>query len=93
MYSFGKADRFGGKRKGLNEKVAYNIPSTRSNRSAGFGYGGRYNVIKKTNSPPPGTYKANSQFQKIPVGKAFSFGISRQAYSKVYLKEHPPPDK
>lgn len=30
-----------------------------------------------------------SDFVKNPPSNAFSFGIAREAYSKVYLKEHP----
>ena len=30
-----------------NQQVAYNIPSTRSTRSASFGYGKRYNFARK----------------------------------------------
>ena len=93
MYSFGKSKRFGRKRGSQNEKISYEIPTTKSNRSAAFGYGNRYSMVGKSNSPPPGSYEGKSQFNKIPVGKAFSFGISRAAYGKVYLKEQPPPDK
>lgn len=31
-------------------------------------------------------------FKKNPQNKAFSFGIAREAYSKVYLKGHKGPD-
>jgi hypothetical protein len=44
--------------------------------------------IKSTNldsSPPPDSYNLNSEFKKAPVGKAFSFGISREAYKSVLL--------
>jgi hypothetical protein len=33
-----------------------------------------------------------SEFVMSPTSKAFSFGIAREAYSKVYIKEHPPKD-
>jgi len=32
-------------------------------------------------------YNAKSEFNATPANKAFSFGIAREAYSKVYLKE------
>ena len=39
--------------------------------------------------PPPNSYQFATDFVKNPGSKAFSFGIAREAYSKVYLKEHP----
>ena len=33
-----------------------------------------------------------SDFSKQPPGLAFSFGIARDAYSKVFIKENPPRD-
>jgi hypothetical protein len=30
-----------------------------------------------------------SEFSKTPTSKAISFGIAREAYTKVYLKENP----
>lgn len=30
-----------------------------------------------------------SDFNSTTSSKAFSFGIAREAYSKVYIKEHP----
>jgi hypothetical protein len=43
-------------------------------------------------SPPPNLYNMKSEFNMTPGAKAFSFGIAREAYSKVYIKEHPPRD-
>jgi len=43
-------------------------------------------------SPPPDSYNSQTQFKKNPSSKAFSFGIAREAYSKVYLKGHRQPD-
>jgi hypothetical protein len=40
-------------------------------------------------NPPPNRYNIESPFSKINKGKVFSFGICREAYKKVYLKEHP----
>lgn len=33
-----------------------------------------------------------SEFNTNPQTKAYSFGIAREAYSKVFIKEHPPRD-
>jgi hypothetical protein len=85
-----------------NHKVSYEIPNTISTRSAGIGYGSRKiflssgkftpvcNLILET--PPPNIYQLKSDFNKVPSAKAFSFGIAREAYSKVYLKENPARD-
>ena len=44
-------------------------------------------------SPAPCSYNLKSEFSQAPGNKAFSFGIAREAYSKVYIKESPPIDK
>lgn len=43
-------------------------------------------------SPPPTSYDLKSEFVTSPSSKAFSFGIAREAYSKVYIKENPSTD-
>jgi len=44
-------------------------------------------------APAPTAYNPKSDFDRnSPHGRAFSFGISREAYSKVYVKESPPID-
>ena len=44
-------------------------------------------------APAPTAYNSKSDFDKTaPHARAFSFGIAREAYSKVYLKESPPVD-
>jgi hypothetical protein len=40
-------------------------------------------------SPSPTNYEKKSLFSPTATSKAFSFGIAREAYSKVYIKEHP----
>lgn len=50
--------------------------------------------MPKNEAPPPTTYNPKSDFDKSsPHGKCFSFGISREAYAKVYVKENPVSDK
>jgi hypothetical protein len=92
LYTFPKSSRFIIPSKKLNQKVAYDLPSTKSARSAGFGYGKRYDFANKNGSPPPTSYNQASLFKKNPNNKAYSFGIAREAYSKVYLKGHKGPD-
>lgn len=43
-------------------------------------------------SPSPTNYNLKSEFNKTPSTKAFSFGIAREAYTKVYIKENPVAD-
>lgn len=40
-------------------------------------------------SPSPTNYNTKSDFNPTATSKAFSFGIAREAYSKVYIKENP----
>ena len=44
-------------------------------------------------TPAPCQYPIKSEFTNTPTAKAFSFGIAREAYSKVFIKENPPMDK
>jgi hypothetical protein len=44
-------------------------------------------------TPAPCQYSLKSEFNPVPGAKAFSFGIAREAYEKVYIKEQPPKDK
>jgi hypothetical protein len=64
-------------------------------RSSGIGYGARYNFSKGSISPGPTQYQSKSDFNQTPGSgtKAYSFGIAREAYSKVYIKEAPPSDR
>lgn len=48
--------------------------------------------IMTDESPAPNSYSQKSIFINTPSSKAFSFGIAREAYSKVYIKEHPARD-
>lgn len=72
-------------------------------RCAGIGYGKREVFKSRSNlfypyfcklddSPSPTNYNMKSEFNHVPGAKAFSFGIAREAYSKVFIKEHPPRD-
>lgn len=86
-----------------NETVQYNIPNSFSKRAPSLGYGDRssfipksktiiiqYIIIKLDEAPAPTSYNPKSDFDKTaPHGRAFSFGIAREAYAKVYIKENP----
>jgi hypothetical protein len=51
-----------------------------------------HNILFLDESPPPNLYNLKSEFNPIPGVKAISFGIAREAYTKVFIKEHPPRD-
>ena len=55
-------------------------------RTTGFGYGKKQHELQRSESPPPGSYTMISDFEKKNKGSVFSFGIAREAYSKVYQK-------
>ena len=38
-------------------------------------------------SPSPAQYNLGTEFHSTPGTRAISFGIAREAYSKVYIKE------
>eukprot|EP00347_Sterkiella_histriomuscorum_P017541 403348945 len=89
LFSFSKAERFGQPKSMMNHRIAYDLPSMKSTRAAGLGYGSRNAFNIRNDSPSPTNYNLKSEFTKSPSNKAFSFGISREAYSKVYIKENP----
>lgn len=93
LFSFSKAERFPGSTKNMNNMIAYDLPTTKSQRYTSFGYGSRCNFAKKQVAPPPGTYEPPSEFVKNPKNKAYSFGISYNSYHKVYNENDRSPDK
>jgi len=63
-------------------------------RTTSFGIGSRTDFCGRQSSPPPNTYKLPSDFEfSGKKANAFSFGISREAYAKVYAESQPPADK
>lgn len=54
-----------------------------------MGYGKRFgHMIRKTAAPSPESYTLPSTNKS----QSFSFGLSREKFQKVYLKENPPHD-
>jgi hypothetical protein len=70
----------------------YDLPTTISRRAASFGISGRKDLGKKESGPPPNSYKLPSDFDLLRK-KGRSFGISRDAYAKVYAEAHPISDQ
>lgn len=69
----------------------YELQDTKSKRSTGLGYGRRFNGMVNTgtmNSPSPNKYNIESQFIKNATVRAFSFGLSRDHFKKVFIKEN-----
>lgn len=46
----------------------------------------------KQKVPSPFEYTIQSEFTKKPSSRAYSFGMSREFFKKVYIKENPPVD-
>lgn len=72
----------------------YELPSARAQRTTNFGYGNRGSFKGKdgyasNNNPSPGSYNLGSTFGPSSNGIMYSFGASRDAYAKVYIKKHP----
>ena len=88
-WSFNKSERFDYMKNRLKTNGNYDIPTTLSRRGTSFGYGPRKNFAVNNGVPSPNSYQTKSDFCKNPGKNAFSFGIAREAYEKVYLKEHP----
>lgn len=93
LFSFPKANRFSNGSRNISEVIGYDLPSTRSSRYWSFGIGNRFPFKIKNDAPPPGSYEPQTMFAKNPKGKAFSFGISRLSYEKVYNEKDKQPDK
>jgi len=59
-------------------------------RAPSFGYGKRVNFAFQGMSPSPNRYDLPCLFKERQLkGLAYTFGIAREAYTKVYLKAHP----
>jgi hypothetical protein len=59
-----------------------------------MGIGKRF--VKSHKDPqgaPPGTYEQTTDFKKHKDSRAYTFGISREAYKNVYVKENTTIDK
>lgn len=67
------------------------MKDTKSKRATGIGYGRRFDNLLNTatlNSPSPNRYTLESQFKKDAKSAAFSFGLSREHFKKVFIKEN-----
>lgn len=85
FYSFSKSIRFDDMKSQSSKTFTYELPTVKSRRSTSLGYGKKFDfVIKHINKKAP-FYDIPSDFNpKKPANPAFSFGIGRQFYDKVY---------
>ena len=92
MYSFGKAERFPPiKRRGFSDNF-YDLPSQKMRRTAGFGYGTKYDFTKGKGWELT-TVKRDFDKDSKPRAPAYSFGLSRDAYRKAYCPGYKNEDK
>ena len=93
MYSFARAERFPPlKRTGKSDKF-YTLPSVRMNRTAGFGYGTKYDFTKSTNIRTEFVNFKRDFDLGNQRGLKYSFGLGRDAYRKAYCPGYKNDDK
>lgn len=72
----------------------YEIPSTKSNRATSLGRGKKFDFSKIQNNKCSEFYDMPTDFNpKKPHAPAFSFGISRNLYEKVFCDSNILPEK
>ena len=77
-YSFPKAERFP-KISIYGAMSFYNLPSFKNERATSFGYGSRYNFVKKDTENTPSSYNLRYGVEsKQPYAPKYSFGVSRE---------------
>lgn len=61
------------------QTICYDLPSTRSRRKSGFGYGGRSKCFdgKNLTNPAPTQYDRDTSFENKPDRRGYSFGKHR----------------
>ncbi|EGR33167.1 hypothetical protein IMG5_060600 [Ichthyophthirius multifiliis] len=82
MYSFPKDDRFKNSNIFYTSKPFYDLPSTKTQRAPGIGYGNKYDFTKAgSKTPAPNTYQQDSNTINNNIKKGISFGLSREQMS------------
>ena len=71
-------------------EVSYEKQSTLHHRAAGIGYGERFSVgskqVEQGKAPSPSSYRVQHDNINHHKSPAFTFGVSREAFDKVYLE-------
>ena len=83
MFSFSKSPRFFKLKRDTQVDKFYNLPSTLAKRSTAMGFGKKLNFSSKNSGSEFISIKRYFDKNYQP-GLKFSFGISREKYSKVY---------
>lgn len=87
-YSFCKSQRFDEIKLKGSKTFSYELPSMRNRRSTSMGYGKKFDFILKHINKITPFYNMPSEFNKVkPVSPAFSFGIGRNYYDKVFSEK------
>lgn len=88
-WTFSKSARFP-QPKSYTATISYDLPSTKSRRKSGIGFGNRSNFFDGQNkdTPDPTRYRLSSAFKDRREARGHSFGTSRD-YVKFanYLKQ------
>ena len=93
MYSFSKAERFPPLKRTGKSDTFYTLPSVRMNRTAGFGFGNKYDFTKSSNTKTEfGGFRRDFDIGNLR-GLKFSFGIGRDAYRKAFCPGYKNDDK
>ena len=66
----------------------YHLPSTKSKRTTGFGFGSKISLANNTCSPPPTSYKLPSDFEKKSLSQC-----AKPDMSKTCQESHKVPSK
>ncbi len=88
QFSFSKSSRFPQPRSYTNT-ISYDLPSNRSRRKSGFGYGNRSTFFDGQNleNPAPAQYRSKSAFENSKDRRGYSFGEHRDKIKYAnYLK-------
>eukprot|EP00347_Sterkiella_histriomuscorum_P017484 403349183 len=92
LFSFPNAPRFPKNQVPYCDNPSYDLPSTKAGRATSLGFGKRFgDLINKSEAPSPEKYRIDSLDFTSKL-KGFQFGMSRDKFTKVYIKEHPPLD-
>jgi hypothetical protein len=69
---------------------SYSLPTTLTNNTISFGGAKRFHYVKNL-IPPPGQYNLRAPASP-KKGNGCTFGVNREAFSRVFCPHHPYPD-
>ena len=93
MYSFPKDQRFRMKKPNRNDTF-YNLPDEKSHRATSIGFGTKYDFTKEHKDKSQTFYNIAKDFDpKKSNAPAYTFGIARSFYDKVYCDANKMLDK